>query len=96
MLDRTKEERSRKSKTTLGKYLASIRKDRGLTLRQVEEASEREVSNAYLRRTYFMPSRRSTRSATSTSWSWQAMLLRRESVIRMNGTAGWPHFPSTI
>ena len=33
---------------TLGKYLASIRADRGLTLRQVEEATEKEVSNAYL------------------------------------------------
>lgn len=33
---------------TLGQYLASIRKDRQLTLRQVEEATEKEVSNAYL------------------------------------------------
>jgi HTH-type transcriptional regulator, competence development regulator len=33
---------------TLGKYLASIRDDRKLTLRQVEEATGREVSNAYL------------------------------------------------
>jgi transcriptional regulator with XRE-family HTH domain len=35
-------------KLTLGKYLASIRADRELTLRQVEEATEKEVSNAYL------------------------------------------------
>jgi len=35
-------------KLTLGKYLASIRADRKMTLRQVEEATEREVSNAYL------------------------------------------------
>ncbi len=34
--------------TTLGKYLASIRADRGLTLRQVEEATNKSVSNAYL------------------------------------------------
>lgn len=33
---------------TLGQYLASIRKDRHLTLRQVEEATDKEVSNAYL------------------------------------------------
>ena len=33
---------------SLGQYLASIRKDRGMTLRQVEEASDKEVSNAYL------------------------------------------------
>jgi transcriptional regulator with XRE-family HTH domain len=35
-------------KLTLGQYLASIRTDRRLTLRQVEEATEKEVSNAYL------------------------------------------------
>ena len=35
-------------KSTLGKYLASIRADRKMTLRQVEEASNKEVSNAYL------------------------------------------------
>lgn len=33
---------------TLGKYLASIRTDRNMTLREVEEATNREVSNAYL------------------------------------------------
>ena len=35
-------------KLTLGQYLASIRDDRDLTLRQVEEATNKEVSNAYL------------------------------------------------
>jgi len=35
-------------KLTLGQYLASIRTDRKLTLRQVEEATNKEVSNAYL------------------------------------------------
>ena len=35
-------------KLTLGKYLASIRTDRHMTLRQVEEAMNKEVSNAYL------------------------------------------------
>jgi transcriptional regulator with XRE-family HTH domain len=35
-------------KLTLGQYLASIRNDRKLTLRQVEEASNKEISNAYL------------------------------------------------
>ncbi|PNG24403.1 helix-turn-helix domain-containing protein [Methylocella silvestris] len=35
-------------KLTLGQYLASIRKDRGMTLREVEEVSKKEVSNAYL------------------------------------------------
>ena len=33
---------------TLGRYLASIRRDRRMSLRQVEEATNREVSNAYL------------------------------------------------
>jgi transcriptional regulator with XRE-family HTH domain len=33
---------------TLGQYLGAIRGDRKLTLRQVEEATNREVSNAYL------------------------------------------------
>lgn len=33
---------------SLGQYLASIRKDRKMTLRDVEEATQREVSNAYL------------------------------------------------
>lgn len=33
---------------TLGQYLASIRKDRKMTLRDVEEATHKEVSNAYL------------------------------------------------
>jgi len=35
-------------KLTLGRYLASIRADRKLTLRQVEEATNKQVSNAYL------------------------------------------------
>jgi transcriptional regulator with XRE-family HTH domain len=35
-------------KTTLGQYLESIRQDRGMTLRQVEEGTNKEVSNAYL------------------------------------------------
>ncbi|NLR98104.1 helix-turn-helix domain-containing protein [Rhizobium sp. P38BS-XIX] len=32
----------------LGQYLASIREDRGMKLREVEAATKREVSNAYL------------------------------------------------
>jgi transcriptional regulator with XRE-family HTH domain len=35
-------------KVTLGKYLSSIRADRGMTLRQVEQLTNNEVSNAYL------------------------------------------------
>lgn len=35
-------------KPTLGQFLASIREDRGLKLREVETATNREVSNAYL------------------------------------------------
>ena len=34
--------------TTLGQYLSSIRTDRQMTLREVEEATDRRVSNAYL------------------------------------------------
>jgi transcriptional regulator with XRE-family HTH domain len=33
---------------SLGKYLASIRRDRGLSLRAVEERTRKQVSNAYL------------------------------------------------
>ena len=33
---------------SLGQHLAAIRSDRKLSLRQVEEATNREVSNAYL------------------------------------------------
>ena len=36
------------SKRTLGHYLASIRVDRNLSLRDVEEATNKQVSNAYL------------------------------------------------
>ncbi|HAO39597.1 MAG TPA: XRE family transcriptional regulator [Afipia sp.] len=35
-------------KLTLGQYLASIRNDRGLSLREVEKATDKVVSNAYL------------------------------------------------
>lgn len=35
-------------KLTLGQYLASIRADRHMTLREVEEATNKELSNAYL------------------------------------------------
>lgn len=35
-------------KPTLGQYLASIRLDRKMSLRQVEEASQKQISNAYL------------------------------------------------
>jgi len=35
-------------KQTLGQHLAALRDAAGLTLRQVEEASDKEVSNAYL------------------------------------------------
>jgi transcriptional regulator with XRE-family HTH domain len=34
--------------TTLGKHLAALRAATGLSLRQVEEATAKEVSNAYL------------------------------------------------
>ena len=33
---------------TLGQYLASIRTDRKMTLRAVEKATDRKISNAYL------------------------------------------------
>lgn len=35
-------------KLTLGQYLASIRNDRGLSQREVEKATNKVVSNAYL------------------------------------------------
>ena len=38
----------RAAKPTLGQYLASIRADRKMTLRGVEEATNKKVSNAYL------------------------------------------------
>jgi transcriptional regulator with XRE-family HTH domain len=37
-----------KAENLLGDYLASVRAKRGLSLRDVEEATDREVSNAYL------------------------------------------------
>lgn len=37
-----------KPKPMLGQYLASIRNDRNMTLREVEEATNKQVSNAYL------------------------------------------------
>lgn len=33
---------------TLGEYLSSIRNDRKMTLREVEEKTKKEISNAYL------------------------------------------------
>lgn len=42
------EEKTSAVKATLGKYLASIRADRKMTLRDVETATNKEVSNAYL------------------------------------------------
>lgn len=39
---------SKKTTMTLGMYLANQRKIKGLTLRQVEEATNKEVSNGYL------------------------------------------------
>lgn len=47
MLTRTEQAGSGKQ-LTLGQYLASIRSDRRMTLREVEEATKKEVSNAYL------------------------------------------------
>jgi HTH-type transcriptional regulator, competence development regulator len=41
-------ERRTKSTETLAKHLAAIRADRGLSLRQVEELTNKLVSNAYL------------------------------------------------
>ncbi|MCF6122090.1 XRE family transcriptional regulator [Mesorhizobium sp. M7A.F.Ca.CA.001.07.2.1] len=41
-------ERKTELKASLGQYLASIREDRGMKLREVETATKREVSNAYL------------------------------------------------
>ena len=35
-------------KPSLGQYLQSIRRDRRMTLRGVEEATKKEISNAYL------------------------------------------------
>ena len=37
-----------RSPTTLGEHLARLRTAAGMTLRQVEEATNKEVSNAYL------------------------------------------------
>ncbi len=44
----SKGENDTATRLTLGKYLASIRADRKFTLRGVEEATDKEVSNAYL------------------------------------------------
>lgn len=39
---------NKESEETLGKHLARLRAASGLSLRQVEEATDKEVSNAYL------------------------------------------------
>lgn len=39
---------TKKTGLSLGSYLSSIRADRGLTLREVQEKTGNEVSNAYL------------------------------------------------
>jgi transcriptional regulator with XRE-family HTH domain len=39
---------AKRAALTLGGYLAAVRSDRGLSLRQVEEMTGKEVSNAYL------------------------------------------------
>jgi len=44
----TPDDKRRTEKLTLGQYLASIRNDRNMTLREVEEATNKQVSNAYL------------------------------------------------
>lgn len=46
--DATKPELVESTVVSLGKYLASIRNDRGFSLRGVEEKTEKQVSNAYL------------------------------------------------
>jgi transcriptional regulator with XRE-family HTH domain len=48
MLDNANDLTTTTTKTTLGTYLASIRADRKLSLRNVEEATNKQVSNAYL------------------------------------------------
>lgn len=45
---KTETDKAAAVKTTLGKYLASIRADRKMTLRDVETTTNKEVSNAYL------------------------------------------------
>ena len=42
------DDEKRDTKPKLGRYLQSIRQDRRMTLRQVEEATDKEISNAYL------------------------------------------------
>lgn len=46
--DATKPDLVESTVVSLGKYLASIRNDRGFSLRGVEEKTEKQVSNAYL------------------------------------------------
>ena len=44
----SKEEGASPAKLTLGQYLATIRKDRGFSLREAEKGTNNVVSNAYL------------------------------------------------
>ena len=41
-------DKGRSASLTLGQYLATVRKDRGLSLRVVEKGTNKVVSNAYL------------------------------------------------
>lgn len=47
-MSKTSEKTSRPEATDLGNYLANVRATKRMTLREVEEATAREVSNAYL------------------------------------------------
>lgn len=47
-MKKNKEDSSRSKNTELGNYLANIRATKRMTLREVEDATDREVSNAYL------------------------------------------------
>ena len=91
-------------KITLGQYLASIRADRKMTLRQVEEATDKEVSNAYLsqskttrssnrRRMCCMRSRRSTASTTADLMEMAGHITPiKKPRPRIKGTEAWRHF----
>lgn len=47
-IDQTAPAGSESESVSLGDYLASIRRDRGLSLRAVEEKTRKQVSNGYL------------------------------------------------
>ncbi len=92
-------------KLTLGQYLASIRKDRRMTLREVEEATDKQVSTLTSAKSKRTKSKnrhqifctrwpRSTRSTSRTSWRWPDIFYRQQAAPTPSAMAALRLLPS--